>query len=189
MSAPSLPCFGRRDCDICGRALTVHEEALGSICDSPGCRGRALAERLKTEAKARRRIRRRVEWERMRILAGFGVPDPARVLPIAVPSNDHPLANLPEERREEFEAHLRETAEAAGEGRFTLPDDPWVEREQTEDDVRVVAAACALCRGKCCQTGHGRKAYVDAALRAFIASLVDDRVDRHSIVDRETETA
>jgi len=100
----------------------------------------------------------------MRILAGFGVPETARVLPVVLPSNDRPLADLPEARRRAFREHLAAAARDAAAGRLPRAEEPWIPAEETEEDERVVAESCALCRGKCCQTGYGRNAYVDAGL-------------------------
>jgi len=156
-------------CRICGQVLTVHEAVQRAVCSRPDCR-RPLAIRDVTS-------REREQYERRCAIARRSLPDanaksvrssrpPPVVVPVPVMSE--PVCRLPVERRRAF---LRRLIGALRE--LWSESDPVLsfasEPSQAVRDgarARLTAAACATCRGSCCQVGADH-AFIDVTtLRA-----------------------
>lgn len=155
----------RRYCDCCGDELNAHQALSSGVCDRQRCRewkieqvGAALLERRRGE------IRDRLFAESAPSVAAVSAAigaDPASVVRAAVQWQARPVEPLPDERRAGFESHLRWIVDEA----FAMPTpadtDADGERAALEaEEAPVLAAACSLCRGKCCDQG-GRTAMLD----------------------------
>ncbi|MEE9415819.1 MAG: hypothetical protein V3V01_11080 [Acidimicrobiales bacterium] len=83
-----------------------------------------------------------------------------------VPANLSPVATYDPERRQSFEAHLRELADQLlAEGRSARVGPQIERRVASEADERSsFGAACELCKGGCCQSGAYNQAFIDAAM-------------------------
>ncbi len=153
----------RRHCGCCGDELDAHQAFSSGVCDRQRCRdwkieqvGVALLERR------RREIRERLFEETAPSVeaaaAAIGA-DPASVVRAAVQWQSGRVEPLPEERRAGFELHLRWIVDEAFAA--PVPVEDAARRAAIEaGEAPVLAAACALCRGKCCDRG-GRTAMLD----------------------------
>jgi hypothetical protein len=156
-------------CRICEQVLTVHEAAQRAVCSRPDCR-RQLAVRDFTS-------REREQYERRCAIARRALPDAnapsvrhGRSAPVVVPVPvmSQRVYRLPVERRRAF---LRRLIGALRE--LWSESDPVSScasepSQAVRDDARerLTAAACATCRGSCCQVGADH-AFIDVTtLRA-----------------------
>jgi hypothetical protein len=165
----SLPAHQR--CGVCGRMLTTPEIARGA-CADPTCQRVWLVERPLAEREARRQalVSRAAAWRDASAVDG-AVTDPAAFIPVPVPSNPYHTVPLPPSRREALREHLTEKATLALARRAAadpaeLPPLPepsssaWASLPPPSPAMqRVLAQACAACRGSCCATGRNH-AYI-----------------------------
>src|SRR4051794_14686698 len=82
-------------------------------------------------------------------------PDMVRWGDIELPGCDRPLTSVPPARRKALATHLTKVMTEVPAPATEGPD--WADAPRTSADVR---AACAACRGHCCQKG-GNDAYLD----------------------------
>jgi len=153
---------GRKACGVCGRIMTVHQQAVGVTCDRRRCKHEQLKRSLRDHHLRATAIRERLE--RIRDRAARAMPDAdGDSLPLAVlPSNDRRLTRLPEKRRRAFRDYLErsidEATASASDSRS--PPEPRGETP-TAAEMSVLGHGCATCRGACCEQG-GDHAFLNA---------------------------
>lgn len=106
----------------------------------------------------------RPQWESVAFAGGIMDVDSAALT--IVPANLSAVVAFDSERRESFEAHLRELAgQLSPEGRSVRVSPQADRRAQAEIVERAAfGAACELCRGGCCQSGAANQAFIDGPM-------------------------
>jgi hypothetical protein len=170
-----MPVLSQKLCVICRRALTVHQEARGRICDDRECRRRMAVEmdiqRRRNEAEA---LRQAVMECRDAIAPLAGVADADALRMAIIPYFQWGIAKLPRKRRAEFRAHLAGVIREALKGEFdaaavTNLKIELMSHAQAPSSEPALAASCAVCTGFCCRNG-GAHAYLDiAVVRSYMA--------------------
>lgn len=154
-----MPCPG------CGAPIERERALLGATCGEPSC-DRARSDEQRRERRARHgEILRAIDERREAIGREAGVARPEALATVIVPANRTRVVELPAHRKRRFREHLeRVVAEtfALREAGALPPGSPVAERgpEPHTDEFRLLAGACATCRGKCCKQG-GDRAFVD----------------------------
>jgi hypothetical protein len=145
--------MARTRCGCCGAELNAHQAVSSGICGNPRC------QEWKIEQVGAAKLAR----QRQQLLDGlFAAAAPAveqvtaeigggPVVRGTVPWQDKPLTPRPDERRAAFEAHLRAIVEAAFE--TPVPEEEPGRAGAEADEAPALAAACAVCRGLCCDRG------------------------------------
>lgn len=153
-------CARDRRCVICDRTLSARQTQ--KTCDNARCRDeynrQCAREAFEKELQGYRREALRI---RKQMADRQGAPVPSSVPLAILPSNDLPLATLPEERKEALREHLRAlVAEALADPERSCETEPQ-RTPRHEDEAAFLRGACALCRGRCCQDG-GNNAFLTA---------------------------
>jgi hypothetical protein len=164
-----------KNCAICQRGLTVHQEARGVVCDDPECRRKsAVALDVRRRQEKAAAVKEAALKYRGEISLRLGVGDPVSLRLAIIPYYHQPVVKLSRQRRGEFRAHLAVVLQQAFAGKFDVAAVADLEAElwhhaQAESEAPVVGAACAVCTGFCCR-GGGTRAYLDlGAVRSFMA--------------------
>ena len=80
---------------------------------------------------------------------------------VRLPFNGQAITRLPVERRDAFEAHLREIVADAVGFAADSPDEPPAAGRAGQNPVsRLLAQACGVCRGWCCYKSGDKNAYL-----------------------------
>lgn len=115
---------------------------------------------------------------RAHLLTEHGEPDVERFALALLPSNGRRISNLPERRRRRLRDHLNRlvgAAAAQAARRESAPVPARAEPEESAEELAVLGAGCATCRGHCCPQG-GDHAFLDVtALRRHLAEHPDAR--------------
>lgn len=172
----------RERCAVCQRPLAAHERARGA-CARRECEAEWLGRRPAQQRQARRRelIARSVAF-RSACAPESGVHDADGFVPTPLPYNSLQAVPLPHSRREALRAHLTRVATAAleiapsGAGpREPVQRAPM--RVSSPEMDRVLIAACAACRGRCCVHG-GEHAYLtEDTMRAYFDEHPESTVE------------
>lgn len=191
MYARAASQMARHECEFCGRKLTATQGVSRGICDSIECHHRMI-EKVGTELLARKRKENAAYRDRMfaenaepvaAAKAAIGADGP--VATAVVPYQEKRPVPLPADRRDAFARHMRAIAEMA----FAEPA-PEADLSYREDleapEAGYLAAACASCRGGCCEIGGDTAclSYVDVmryrqrAPQATIEAVIEDYVSR-----------
>ncbi|HET7408977.1 MAG TPA: hypothetical protein VFJ13_02140 [Paracoccaceae bacterium] len=157
--------LAHRHCGCCGDELNAHQAVSSGVCDKPRCQdwkieqaGAALLQRRRQELKDR--LFREASSEVAAAAAGIG-GDPESAVRATLPWQGKPLAPQLPERRTAFEEHLRRIVDKAFAGPVPEGDEPG--RAGIEaDEAPVLATACAICSGRCCDRG-GTTGMLEAA--------------------------
>ncbi|MEO1493166.1 MAG: hypothetical protein AAFV19_13510 [Pseudomonadota bacterium] len=156
----------RRNCESCGVELTAHQGLSNGICDKPACH-EWMIEKVGAELIARKRRENAEKVEKMftkmapavEVAAAAIDATPETIIRSKIPYQPAPVIPLPEERKAEFEEHLRGVVESA----FAeeISDTDFSYREKLEADLPdVVDTACSACKGGCCAVA-GTTAYLE----------------------------
>ena len=164
-------------CTVCGRTLTVHEAAVGVVCNQTDCRHQVLKEQLAQQAKRDAQILERAEAVSESLSQSWGVHRDDHLLGV-VPSNDRPFRPVPQRRLRAFSDRLNRVLSEAVAIRFRNggaaiesrqdinpnEDAPSSDGQSKSENATIVA--CTTCRGQCCEQG-GDHAFinVDTLLR------------------------
>jgi len=151
------------DREIDQRQFRQHETCTDIRCRQKQHRAMQQRERQREEAFQRRRALRRATAD----AAARQLVPGSEIVAIIVPSNGSVLCDLPEQRVAKFRRHL-EAAVAESEA-LTLEEAEIeaqrvaaADRKQDPQPQFAELAACAACRGNCCNAG-GEEAFVSAA--------------------------
>lgn len=163
------PCAFRRfdasRCEICRRALTVHEQAIGRICSQNSCKQRALRTAAQQQLEERAALRAKALACRDQVARQQAIESPDQLGLAILPSNDRPLTNTPDKTIREFRDGLMQKIGRAAERRYSHWQPPPVDNERTasreidQREMAVLGNACATCRGNCCPQG-ARHAFI-----------------------------
>lgn len=168
-------------CRICDRPLSARERPT-QTCVAPRCQraaveGYAIQVYERNQARHRALLRQEIERAarlRDRVLAAFGIREPASFPLVVTPSMTAKLVPLSEQRKEAFRERLTTLVLRAfdpSEASVEPPRRAPAPAPGQEPRVRaVLERACARCTGFCCQ-GGGDHAYLDVTtLRAYRAA-------------------
>jgi hypothetical protein len=154
---------------VCGRPRDVHEVARGATCSDPRCRWLHLR---RTLVARRQRLEQAALALATGALATLGETAPGRFALALLPANDRRISNLPARRRRRLRDHLARLVSAAAEqsaSRRHGPPPARGEPDEGAEELAVLAAGCATCRGYCCRLG-GDSAFLEVAtLRRYLA--------------------
>jgi predicted nucleic acid-binding Zn ribbon protein len=147
-------------CAVCGRPLSPRELAT-TVCTAPACH-RELARRR--ERQKLQALREEALQLRGRLAESSGINEPGLYPLTLIPSFTARVVNLPERRRRAFRDHLNAVLSQAtmrSPASQAAADTPPAAEPPPNVQV-VLADACGLCQGNCCQRG-GNHAYLKAA--------------------------
>lgn len=145
----------KNECACCGDELDAHQAASSGVCDRQRCREWKIAQvGAELLQRRRRQILERLFEEAAPSVSTAAAAiggEPDTVVRAIVPWQARPVEPLPQERRAAFHEHLRWIAE---DGFLAEPPGEDEERAGIErDEPPVLSAACAVCRGRCCDRG------------------------------------
>ena len=171
---PTKPCM------LCGAPTPLAVWRLLQICSRPQCRltrAAQLRARRQREREQRAGLQRRLRIvaakTRKRCAVQQRIDRPKEFQLIVLPANTAPLTPLPAARRRQFARGLWRLARRAlaqsSEPPQVVPAPADVKPEAAA--LPVLATACAVCRGSCCQNG-GTHAYL-------IEHTIQRYLDRH----------
>jgi len=151
-----------RRCPLCGIPLRPSQSAADS-CGSQFCRRLRRRRGMPTPDSQEDVDARRADAERRAAVARTLERErelrpqlPENILRARLPANEAPMAPLPAERRETFVVKMSAALDRA----MDDPDRPVPESPEAPTDAApLVRAACAACRGSCCESG-GDHAYL-----------------------------
>lgn len=145
-------------CTECSKPLDVHERVSGNTCKAPPCKQAALQRRVQREQREKVALAAVVEAAGEAAAADLGIAG-APLNCAVLPSLSRPLAPLGDKRKRQFRDHLQRVLSEAASVRYrpgpaTTGDDrsPGGYDGVPHKDS-LVASACGLCRGNCCQLG------------------------------------
>jgi hypothetical protein len=148
-------------CTVCGRPLSLRELSSG-VCTAWECRRVAGADEARRQRERDEALEKQATSLRHQAAGSFGIRKPGSFLMAYIPASVSRITHLPARRRREFRDHLNQLIDQALAS-------PAVEQDQvtispTVQDVRsgaASAAACACCKGFCCQGGRRERAYLN----------------------------
>lgn len=162
-------CEPAHRCRFCGAVLAGrHAPPRRGVCAHAACRSQLVREDAERTAQRQwsetlRRSREQIADAAAEVIAGARALDQPvdNVLPVAVPLLDRPMVPLGDADRRLMAEHLdRIVADSFAAG---LPDQIAPGRDDREAPVsRYVAAACATCKGACCEVGRTYLAFLTA---------------------------
>jgi len=157
-----------KKCNVCERALTVHQLVRGGICDDARCRAHTMrfvvARRRADEQAAMHKVA--TQW----LSSTLSQRSPSLDIALVVlRGRDASLEPVPEAQRASLIEHVvamtNEAAELDGDALQTAV----AELPSTAEPNTTLGVACATCSGFCCRTG-GSRAYIDARTIARVRS-------------------
>lgn len=182
-------------CRVCNRELANYLTGKDSLCEGPACRRQFeeelrgkhqhnLREKALAEAKQHAGAETtRIQRVSARVDETFrrqGVDSPSVFV---VPANGRPLAPPAQQSMQAMRRHLERLARQAASREPDGDKDPRHERPVpssfSAEELSLLGAGCATCRGRCCLWGAENMAYIDAAtMDAYLCEHPEKTVEQ-----------
>ncbi len=170
---------GQISCRLCGRPMDANLASMrNSICRAPACD----AERTREAARA---IQER-DWNQYRNITRDRLERAAPAIAVLseqvgievpqlktqmLPRQMRPMGPPDAKRRAEFTQYLREIVDASFAAGPPPPEPSPGRDRQTDAEPKAAQAACATCKGDCCNLGGEQNAFLNADIISEYRSL------------------